>query len=199
LDIVSEILALKDKRLTIGGFRHQSPSDIKVGRLGKRHGNKGYAAYHKILEELCRSGNFQLDLNNEWMGEDLTFACGLDSEPELIEIIESCVEIKLFDADCWNQRKIIFSRRLVEENKSEILRGIRALRQYAYSSKKSEVYERDGFKCVYCGSTGDLSIDHVTPLSRGCSDDIENLATACRACNSSKGAKSLEDWLGGAL
>ena len=57
------------------------------------------------------------------------------------------------------------------------------------------VFARDGYHCVYCGSLERLSIDHIIPLdSRGphCED---NLTTACLSCNSSKGAKSLVQWM----
>ena len=49
--------------------------------------------------------------------------------------------------------------------------------------------------CAYCGATGDMSLDHVVPLSRGGTHEIDNLLPACRSCNSSKGAKLLEEWL----
>jgi hypothetical protein len=51
---------------------------------------------------------------------------------------------------------------------------------------RSEVYQRDGFVCVYCGATEDLTCDHVTPVSNGGPTTLENLATACRPCNSRK-------------
>jgi len=47
--------------------------------------------------------------------------------------------------------------------------------------------ERDGYQCKSCGSQDDLSIDHITPLSKGGSDDLDNLQLLCRSCNSSKG------------
>lgn len=56
------------------------------------------------------------------------------------------------------------------------------------------IYTRDDYKCVYCGSTEDLTLDHIIPLSRGGNNDASNLATACRSCNSSKGAKTLQEW-----
>lgn len=49
--------------------------------------------------------------------------------------------------------------------------------------------------CAYCGATGDMSLDHVVPVSRGGRHEIDNLLPACRSCNSSKGAKLLEEWL----
>jgi len=40
--------------------------------------------------------------------------------------------------------------------------------------------------CAYCGATGDLTVDHVVPFSRGGRNVPENLTTACRSCNSRK-------------
>lgn len=61
---------------------------------------------------------------------------------------------------------------------------------------RQAVFDRDGFACVYCGSVLDLQCDHVEPLSKGGSSDINNLVTACKSCNSSKGARPLQEWRG---
>jgi len=47
--------------------------------------------------------------------------------------------------------------------------------------------ERDGYKCAECGAFEDLTIDHITPLSKGGSDDLDNLWFLCRSHNSKKG------------
>lgn len=60
-----------------------------------------------------------------------------------------------------------------------------------------EIYRRDGYKCVYCGGKLDLHLDHVVPYSRGGEDSYDNLVTACRNCNLSKGARTPREWLGG--
>jgi len=51
------------------------------------------------------------------------------------------------------------------------------------------VYDRDGRKCLHCGTTEELSLDHVHPYSLGGGDEPENLQTLCRPCNSRKGAR----------
>ena len=56
------------------------------------------------------------------------------------------------------------------------------------------VFERDNYTCQYCGCSGEeaeLEIEHVIPVSKGGNNDIHNLATACRVCNRSKGARIL--------
>ncbi len=42
-------------------------------------------------------------------------------------------------------------------------------------------------KCSICGSTENLTLDHIIPKSKGGSDDSDNLRILCNRCNSSKG------------
>ena len=66
------------------------------------------------------------------------------------------------------------------------------------------IYLRDGLACVYCGAgvedetrcTG-LTLDHVTPHSRGGSNDPSNLVTACRKCNSARQARTVREFARG--
>lgn len=62
---------------------------------------------------------------------------------------------------------------------------------------RSHVFERDDYTCAYCGDRGGkLECDHVHPISRGGSNDIDNLITSCRACNRAKHAKivNIDEW-----
>lgn len=54
------------------------------------------------------------------------------------------------------------------------------------------VLNRDKWRCRYCGGAAN-SVDHIFPRSRGGDNLLENLAAACRRCNSSKGDKSLHE------
>jgi 5-methylcytosine-specific restriction endonuclease McrA len=52
------------------------------------------------------------------------------------------------------------------------------------------LFARDRMLCMYCGdhfSRGELTRDHVIPLSKGGGDIWQNVVTACLACNVRKG------------
>ena len=55
-------------------------------------------------------------------------------------------------------------------------------------SKKTrpEVLARDGNICRQCGSTQNLEVDHIIPLARGGSNELDNLQVLCRTCNRKK-------------
>ncbi len=60
-----------------------------------------------------------------------------------------------------------------------------------------KVFQRDHFKCQYCGLDGlhhfenwlILTVDHVHPNARGGSRRMDNLVTACQPCNIMKGKR----------
>jgi|TARA_R100000750_G_C2327939_1_gene88983 HNH endonuclease len=62
-------------------------------------------------------------------------------------------------------------------------------------SLKKQVFEEAGWKCEYCGvalNESNASIDHKMPRSKGGTDERENLAAACRQCNTQKADKIIE-------
>ncbi|HYW33184.1 MAG TPA: HNH endonuclease [Gemmatimonas sp.] len=64
--------------------------------------------------------------------------------------------------------------------------------------KRSEIFARDGYRCVYCGEVfdaTDLSIDHVQPRIRGGDGSEGNVVTACSPCNTAKASRSLPQFL----
>lgn len=62
-------------------------------------------------------------------------------------------------------------------------------RRHIPDALRMTVYERDGYTCLHCGATENLSLDHIHPYSRGGEDTLDNLQTLCRSCNSRKGAR----------
>lgn len=45
------------------------------------------------------------------------------------------------------------------------------------------VYQRDGFRCMWCNSDKQLTLDHILPWSAHGSDHVDNLRTLCWDCN----------------
>lgn len=64
--------------------------------------------------------------------------------------------------------------------------------------KKEFVWGMTHGRCWYCGVPlnpfCNFHVDHVIPLSRGGSNEIENLAPACEPCNLYKGSMLVEEW-----
>ncbi|MCX7759528.1 MAG: HNH endonuclease, partial [bacterium] len=69
-------------------------------------------------------------------------------------------------------------------------------RKNVSKSIRFEVFKRDSFTCQYCGRKPPevvLVIDHIKPVSKGGTNDIINLITSCKDCNSGKSNKQLDE------
>ena len=72
------------------------------------------------------------------------------------------------------------------------------LHKYVYlpfkkvSLTRDNVFKRDGYECVYCGTDKNLTLDHLVPRALGGRTIWNNLVTACYTCNSEKGDRPLE-------
>ncbi len=58
------------------------------------------------------------------------------------------------------------------------------------------IFERDSFRCVYCGRSSIehgavLHVDHIHPRSDGGDKSAGNLVTSCKTCNTSKRNRKL--------
>lgn len=54
---------------------------------------------------------------------------------------------------------------------------------------RAAVFLRDRFRCVCCGATENLQLDHIIAWSDGGGDDEKNLRVLCGDCNLKKGPK----------
>lgn len=70
------------------------------------------------------------------------------------------------------------------------LRGGQIHRAPIPQQTRAFVFDRDGHACRRCGSTEDLTLDHIHPWSLGGPDTPDNLQALCRPCNSRKGDRA---------
>lgn len=69
---------------------------------------------------------------------------------------------------------------LIEQRAKKKARAIpKALRQ--------KIFVRDDFQCQQCGSTHQLTLDHIFPFSKGGANSPDNLRVLCLRCNQKKG------------
>ena len=62
------------------------------------------------------------------------------------------------------------------------------LREPISDDVKMFVWQRDGGKCVKCGSQIKLEYDHIIPIAKGGSNTARNIQLLCEKCNREKGA-----------
>ncbi len=60
------------------------------------------------------------------------------------------------------------------------------------SLTRRAVFARDDWSCQYCGRAAE-NVDHVVPRSRGGEHVWENVVASCRACNSRKENRLLQE------
>ena len=57
----------------------------------------------------------------------------------------------------------------------------KSIRAVVFSSQKNV--------CVNCGTTSNLTMDHIKPLRMGGTNNLDNFQILCMECNRSKGAR----------
>lgn len=88
------------------------------------------------------------------------------------------------------------AERLGRSAKPELLE--KDLDFYNVRENRVKVFERDGYKCRYCGkqlTRFTATLDHTKPVCEGGENSFENLLTACLNCNSRKNRKAMGDFL----
>lgn len=76
-------------------------------------------------------------------------------------------------------------------NRKDQHAGMNWIRQ----EKRLAIYLRDGLACAYCGQGVEhgvkFTLDHITPWSKGGSNEATNLVTCCLTCNAARGNRSM--------
>ena len=136
--------------------------------------------WHFVAILCCKCAGV-LDSNDPLLRRKMAVKLGLGIR-ELDEVVKRLSDVGLIDIDTMQPSMEIVAVEL--RPSADIWRATRG-----------RIFERDNYTCVYCGKRGvKLECDHVHPVSRGGSNDDDNLATACFDCNRSKRNKTVEEW-----
>tara|TARA_B100002019_G_scaffold211851_1_gene184639 strand:+ start:1298 stop:1684 length:387 start_codon:yes stop_codon:yes gene_type:complete len=67
-------------------------------------------------------------------------------------------------------------------------------RKEARKMWRRRIKEQWDNQCAYCGSTENLTIDHVIPKSKGGTNFTQNVVCSCLSCNGSKANTEWQEW-----
>lgn len=112
-------------------------------------------------------------------------ACKLIYEGNADVLVEYDEEIRS-PSVTWKWPAVLRLRRQSKRSRSRIVRFSR-----------TGVYHRDGYVCQYCRkrfARNFLTLDHVTPRSKGGLTTYQNTVSACARCNCAKGDKTCDEW-----
>lgn len=98
----------------------------------------------------------------------------------------------------WKRAIVLLFKEKAKFISSRVIRLVNYVRIPFIAGKDSVptrnlIYKRDDHTCQYCGSTRDLTIDHIIPKSKDGKDTWDNLVACCIKCNLKKGDKMLSE------
>jgi hypothetical protein len=132
-----------------------------------------------LLYSWCSKTPGRLDLDDK----HLAALCGVNRRTWLRIKAGALTNYTLVGNEWVNQMLVDKADRMARPERAE------SKRQSLPSGLRFSILRRDGFRCTYCGRGPDLvalQVDHIHPVSRGGTDEPENLRTACFDCNIGK-------------
>lgn len=159
--------------------------------------------FFNIYNYFLTTGNNLLDdytnfIHLDWIDVDkeLGIYYELEKIDKINESLSKLRNIGVIDSDTvWEQRqklKIFRDRYYIFQNQKDKLPRKKASSHTSNKKIRKLVFEKYGEVCLKCGSTNDLTIDHVIPVKKGGKNDISNYQPLCKSCNSKKSVKTTD-------
>jgi 5-methylcytosine-specific restriction endonuclease McrA len=108
---------------------------------------------------------------------------------------ERCKKERKRERRLWRY-KIDASMRIYNREKSKRRKAVQrgSVGVHVTAAQIRDRFNEFGNLCAYCGSGGDLHIEHVTPIAKGGNHVLSNILPACQRCNYSKRTHPVEEW-----
>jgi 5-methylcytosine-specific restriction endonuclease McrA len=95
--------------------------------------------------------------------------------------------------DAEDVKALVLQRKRRLEQKLQSARSLmraeedgRPTRTSVSTELRRTVFERDGGRCVECGSAFNIQYDHILPVAHGGATTLQNLQILCAECNRRK-------------
>lgn len=183
-----EVSPIQGQSIQMKHYPTQKPIGL-LERIIKSSSNEGDV----VLDPFCGCATTCVaaeKLNRQWIGIDIS--------------------AKAFDLVKGRLKKEL-KQDLLDWNKQIILRtdapkrtDIEKLKPYNHPDNVKTLWGEQEGKCNGCRLTGQntpmmekrhFHVDHIIPRSKGGLDNFENLQLLCGNCNSSKGDKTMDEWV----
>lgn len=176
--------------------------DIETRRIQEKNCYATYIRFSSLINELkaltplykdytiinfkCSGMSYDFEKNERCNMCPTTDIEQLDTHDELIaepfgELIrflkgyEICRDYYIYDFSV----ELLPNKTKSKRKRTNVPRGMR-----------HEVFKRDNYACVECGASksdgATLHIDHIIPVNKGGTDELDNLQTLCSDCNLNK-------------
>ena len=170
------------------GYPTQKPLAL-LERIIKASSNEGDV----VLDPFCGCATACVAaerLNRQWVGIDISPSAEDITKLRLSEEVDK-------NAGLWNpfQDVRVLTTPPIRTEKPTPIRQMHL--PSAHTHKHALFGQQEG-KCNGCllmFPFRNMTIDHITPQSRGGSDHVENLQLLCNACNSTKSTRSQEEFI----
>jgi hypothetical protein len=131
-----------------------------------------------------------------WAGDGHAYLCyfpeyGREFDPVTVEMNAKDWEALLRQSDLVETEVLAKA-----EDGSTVKAVIRKCQRAIDGQVQWAVWRRDGFRCCYCGRDDvPLTVDHLVLWEEGGPSTEDNLVSACKKCNKTRGRTQYLDWL----
>ena len=171
------------------GFTFNGFFDIDINHAQKLfdHFNK---TGENLLNEYCEC------VHLSWQNKDHIYNEDMDKTNLMYSSVSKIRAMRLLDLETISYCNAVV-KRYVKNHIAylEILhQKPRKEAQKVLSNKaiRKAVFQMHGEKCLCCGTTENLTIDHVVPVSKGGPNTLSNFQPLCKPCNSRKGTQVID-------
>ena len=114
--------------------------------------------------------------------------CVVPSRRAVVLVLKAKAEIVQANGEAYHSEKL----RLPVPSVVRLTYFVKVPYRARATLSRRAVFIRDGFECQYCGAAAE-NVDHVVPRSRGGPHAWDNVVASCRACNSRKEDRLLNE------
>ena len=193
-----------------------SPLDCLIYRLAHRYKDVAVALsaakdnerllqkYLQEIKESCKLGvfnNIDKTITKRMLKKEEKLFNSMIKRPEIVVVIQVVVTLTNINGMYRGSKSESFYESTIKTIIDKVKnrngsyyndRGVwesicRVERGKVTNRMRFAVYNRDGNRCVRCGSRYNLEIDHIVPIAKGGKTEYSNLQTLCHRCNVKKG------------